>query len=181
MRRITTYQPTIVETALLILDDVVTGAVSVFYPHPYYHAFCAHRHRRSLYPALQHLERRYLVGARRRSGRAEWYLTAEGVKLVQRLKAKLAHARQGRWDGKWRLVVFDVPERIRDRRNFLRRELMALGFSQLQKSVWVTPYPLPEDFSAIVAELGLGKHFRIITADAIRDDRDLRSFFFPQT
>lgn len=179
MRRIVTYQPTLGETAIAILDELATATLAAFYPHPYYHKFCAHAHRRSLYNSLKRLEQRRLVGVERRGRREEWRLTSEGKKLARRLKMKLEQAGAQRWDKKWRLVVFDIPERIRDRRNFLRNELAALGLRQLQKSVWVTPYPLPEEFSEVVSELELGKHFRVVVAERISDDRDLRAVFFP--
>lgn len=179
MRRIISYQPTLGETALLILDELITATLGTFYPHPYYHAFCGHTQQRSFSAALKRLERKYLVGVKRKGRREEWHLTPEGEKLVGRLKLRLALARQKRWDGKWRLVIFDIPERIRDRRNFLRCELEMLGFHQLQKSVWVTPHSLPQGFDAIAAELGLNKHFRVVIAEAIQGDHDLREFFFP--
>ena len=179
MKLVVTYTPTLSEAVLLILDKIKAATIGAFYPHPYYHAYCSHMHRRSLYGALERLERRALVGIQRGRGREEWALTPEGEQLVQRLKTKLAYPRQQRWDGKWRLVIFDIAERIRDRRNFLRRELNAFGLYQLQKSVWVTPYPLPDDFSEIVVELELGKQFRIVTADRISQDSDLRAHFFP--
>lgn len=180
MRRIITYQPTLGETMLLILDEILSATVATFYPHPYYHKFCSHAHPRSIYRSLKLLERRYLIGARRRGGKEEWCLTPEGEKLVRRLKLRFISARQKHWDGKWRLVIFDVPERIRDRRNFLRRELDYLGFHQLQKSAWVTPYPLPLEFFEITKELEVDNHFRVITADSIEHDRDLRNLFFPK-
>lgn len=180
MRRIITFRPTLGETALAILDELVTATLAAFHPHPYYHTFCTHTRPKSLYNALNRLERKNLVGRRHQSGREEWHLTESGEKLVRRIKAKLSYNKQQRWDGKWRLVIFDVPERIRDRRNLLRKELSTLGFYQLQKSVWVTPYPLPEEFLEITAELGLVRHSRIISADAIRGDRDIRAFFFPR-
>lgn len=179
MRRVITYQLTLGETALAVLDAVTTATLATFYPHPYYHQFCVHAHRRSFYNALKRLERKHLVGAKQKDGREEWYLTDEGERLARRLKLKLEYARQRRWDGKWRLVAFDVPERIRGRRDFLRKELHALGCHQLQKSVWVTPHPLPGEFFEITAELGLGRHFRVVTAETISEDHDLRSIFFP--
>ncbi|MDP3727411.1 MAG: hypothetical protein Q8R35_02090 [bacterium] len=181
MRRITIFRPTLGETALAILGDLATATLATFYPHPYYHAFCAHARPKSFYNALRRLERKNFVGRRDRSGREEWHLTGAGEKLVHRIKVKLSYNKQQRWDGKWRLVIFDVPERIRDRRNLIRKELSTLGFYQLQKSVWVTPYPLPEKFLEIITELSLGRYFRIIGADAIRDDRDIRAFFFPRS
>lgn len=43
------------------------------------------------------------------------------------------------WDGKWRIVVFDLPENKRGLRNELRRQLRAAKFGGLQGSVWVSP------------------------------------------
>jgi phenylacetic acid degradation operon negative regulatory protein len=46
------------------------------------------------------------------------------------------------WDGKWRLVLFDIPEREMNLRTNLRRHLLARRFGYLQNSVWVSPHPL---------------------------------------
>jgi|SRR3989344_2813164 len=53
--------------------------------------------------------------------------------------------RPGRWDGKWRLVIFDVPEKHKKAREALRRKLKDLDFTRLQDSVWVTPYPCEDE------------------------------------
>jgi phenylacetic acid degradation operon negative regulatory protein len=47
-----------------------------------------------------------------------------------------------RWDGRWRLVLFDVPEARSSTRNKLRRYLQSRGFGYLQNSVWITPDPV---------------------------------------
>src|SRR6266545_239985 len=49
-----------------------------------------------------------------------------------------------RWDGRWRLIAFDVPEARRTVRNKLRRYLRERGFGFLQNSVWITPDPVTE-------------------------------------
>lgn len=179
MQRIITYRMTLGETAIAILDELATATAEVFYPHPYYHQFCAHAQRRSFQRALKRLERKHLIGIRTARGREEWYLTDSGEELARRLRLRLSTTSPKRWDGKWRLVIFDIPERVRGRRDFLRKELGDLGFHPLQKSVWVTPYPLPDEFSEFISDLALGKHFRIVTADHIRDDDDLRELFSP--
>ena len=46
------------------------------------------------------------------------------------------------WDGKWRLVLFDLPMERHVQRGRLRRYLRARGFGYLQGSVWVTPDPM---------------------------------------
>lgn len=46
------------------------------------------------------------------------------------------------WDGTWRIVLFDIPEKDRKIRGVLRRQLAAAHFGYLQNSVWVSPDPL---------------------------------------
>lgn len=46
------------------------------------------------------------------------------------------------WDGKWRLVLFDVPTGQNSHRDRLRRFLREKAFGYLQNSVWITPDPL---------------------------------------
>ncbi|MDF3058914.1 MAG: putative transcriptional regulator, PaaX family [Rariglobus sp.] len=43
------------------------------------------------------------------------------------------------WDGRWRLVIFDVPEEEGRKRVKLRRVLKRLRFGYLQNSVWLSP------------------------------------------
>ena len=55
-----------------------------------------------------------------------------------------------KWDGKWRFVVFDIPNKFRGRSNALRDKLKELGLYQFQKSVWVYPYPLENEIDFII-------------------------------
>ncbi|MFZ0827019.1 MAG: hypothetical protein WAO02_06325 [Verrucomicrobiia bacterium] len=50
-----------------------------------------------------------------------------------------------KWDGRWRLVLFDVPTTQNTYRDRLRRHLRDKGFGCLQNSVWVTPDSLAEE------------------------------------
>ena len=54
------------------------------------------------------------------------------------------------WDGRWRLVLFDVPTAQNSRRTRLRRYLRDKGFGYLQNSVWITPDSLEEERQILV-------------------------------
>jgi DNA-binding transcriptional regulator PaaX len=56
------------------------------------------------------------------------------------------HSTSHRSDGQKRLVCFDIPERDRAKRRWLRGELIASDYHQLQKSVWIGKTPLPQEF-----------------------------------
>lgn len=180
MKRIVSYRPTLGETILAILGDIAEGTFKTLYPHPYYHLFCRHSHPRSFYNSMQRLERKNLVGVRLKGGKEVWSLTAAGEKLAEGIKMKINLARHSRWDKKWRLIIFDIPEKTRSRRDCLRKELLNLDFCQLQKSVWVSPYPLPQEFGEIVSELDLGDDYRVVIAESINSDSDIKSRFFPE-
>jgi len=61
------------------------------------------------------------------------------------------------WDGLWRIVIFDVPEKHRRVRNILRRRLKEWGFNQWQKSVWASKKPLTDHLRNLVKQLGVEK------------------------
>src|SRR5439155_10688504 len=56
---------------------------------------------------------------------------------------------QRRWDGRWRLVLFDLPNAQSTLRNRLRMQLRRLGFGWLQNSVWISPDPLDTEKAAL--------------------------------
>lgn len=59
------------------------------------------------------------------------------------------------WDGKWRVVMYDIPENHRGSRNTLRRWLRRFGFGQWQMSVWVSPHPVTDGVDELLEKCGL--------------------------
>lgn len=82
------------------------------------------------------------------------------------------------WDGKWRIVMFDIREKRRAARSRLRLLLSGAGFLRLQDSVWVYPYPCDEFIGLIRAHLksGTGEMLSFV-AEALESDRRLREHF----
>lgn len=105
-------------------------------------------------------------------------LTPKGERFAALMhEGTLAPKRPKRWDRKWRLLIFDIPERRRGTREKIRSTLMTLGFIRLQDSVWVYPYDC-EDFILILkAECRIGKDVLYVIADHIENDRHLRRHF----
>jgi DNA-binding transcriptional regulator PaaX len=113
-----------------------------------------------------------------RDGKRFLRITPAGRKAFAYEQAKVALKNQKKkWDGRWRMIVFDVPERRRRIRNRLRAVMQEIGFSRLQDSVWVYPYDC-EDFIALLkAELKIGRDVLYAIADTIEHDKDLRRQF----
>ena len=65
-------------------------------------------------------------------------------------------------DGKLRLVIFDIPEKLKRNRNYFRRHLAEMGFKFQQQSVWVSPCPCEDLVRLVVKYHGLGKYVELI-------------------
>jgi len=82
-----------------------------------------------------------------------------------------------RWDKKWRLVAFDIPEDWRRARDALREKLRELGFIELQKSVFVFPYECKNEIEFLIEFFALRKHVRYGVLESIDNDLHLRKIF----
>lgn len=82
-----------------------------------------------------------------------------------------------RWDGNWRIVIFDIPEPLKKVRDALRFHLKNLGFLELQKSVFVYPFPCLPEIDQVVKFYNVRKHVRIITASSIDNEDELMQRF----
>jgi phenylacetic acid degradation operon negative regulatory protein len=101
---------------------------------------------------IAELEReKFLERKSRRLDHRIYRLTAEG--RLHALGGRDPQVQWARfWDGRWRLVLFDVPATENARRDRLRRTLQEQGFGYLQNSVWITPDALPQQLKRLRGE-----------------------------
>ena len=110
---------------------------------------------------------------------SQWELTDKGRRRARtyELRDLLLPKPPASWDGQWRLIIFDVPERARYLRNLLRRKLTGLGFTYLQRSVWIYPYPCQKVLADLTNRLGLeGDIVFTKTPRLFPEDRLLRKY-----
>jgi len=82
-----------------------------------------------------------------------------------------------RWDHKWRIVLFDVPEKYREGRDSLRTHLKNLGFFEYQKSVFVHPYECSGEIDFIIETYDLRRFVRFVLADFLDNELHLKAHF----
>lgn len=99
----------------------------------------------------------------------------ERVSLAQLLDMKLVVKKK--WDGRWRLVAFDIPEEKRGMRNLLRQCLKNWDFYRFQASVFISPYDCREEVEFLIRSCDGERYIRFIEAAHISRDRDLRKYF----
>ncbi len=95
--------------------------------------------------------------------------------LFEKEKAQLIKKRK--WDKRWRLVIFDIPERRKSVRFRLRDLMRDVGFVKLQASVWAFPYDCEEFVTLLKSELRVGKDVLYAIVEKIEYDKPLRQHF----
>ena len=109
------------------------------------------------------------------NGRQFLSLTKKGERKL--LYYQITEQKKMRWDGKWRVVIFDVWENARQKSNLLRSEIKDFGFIQLQRSVWIYPYPCAEFIELLKTALSFGKNIRYMIVESLDHDEKLRKHF----
>lgn len=94
------------------------------------------------------------------------------------IKALLdSRRKRQKWNSKWVLVFFDVPEQQRNKRDYLRKFLKDLGFYQYQKSVYLFPYECKNEIDLIRKITEGGKYLKYIIAERIEDEEIAKAHF----
>lgn len=100
-------------------------------------------------------------------------LTDAGKKIIGCILKK-KKILEKRWDGKYRLVIFDIPENKNKVRNWLREELYLLNYIQLQKSVFIGKYPLTSDIISDIKQRHIHNNVNYLMVDKVFNKRRLR-------
>src|SRR3989344_2401156 len=82
-----------------------------------------------------------------------------------------------KWDKKWRVLIFDIPESRRSDRDNIRYALVSIGFMRLQDSVWVYPYNCEDIISLLKADTETGENVLYMIVDAIENDEPIKKYF----
>ena len=116
--------------------------------------------RHNLSSILYRLQQQGLVERKGQIRKSLWCVTERGMTHLAREKVKREEIQK---DGVTRLVIFDVPERERNKRDMIRAELVECNFQQLQKSVWIGECPLPKTFVTLIDDLQLKSSVHIFS------------------
>ena len=113
-----------------------------------------------------------------KDGSVKIILTKEGQKKALKFKLdEMEIKKPVKWDGEWRVVIFDIPERFKKAREALRMKLKDLGFLELQKSVLVLPYECEDEIDFIVEVFLIRPFVRFVRAKSFTNEEQLKIKF----
>ena len=105
-------------------------------------------------------------------------LTKDGEKKALRFKIdEMEIKKPPKWDGEWRIVIFDIPDRFKKAREALRKKLKDLGFIKLQESVFVFPYECEDEINFITEVFLIRPFVRFMRVKSFTNEEQIRLKF----
>lgn len=150
---------------------------------PYYYKRRLQGWPREIHPCrikqeLKRMQERGWIIEAEKQGKTFLKLTKKGRLQALYKKIQTIDKKQKKlWDGKWRIAIFDIPEKGRRERNVIRRTLKTVGFLQLQKSVYIYPHEIPGEVITYLKTSGLLSFIRFARIDRMDDVKNLKKWF----
>jgi phenylacetic acid degradation operon negative regulatory protein len=82
-----------------------------------------------------------------------------------------------KWDEKWRIIIFDVPNRKSKNRHAFTEKLKELGFVMIQKSVWAYPFECYKEVAILRKFYEIERYLSYFEAVEIEDEAEWRRRF----
>lgn len=124
------------------------------------------------------LEKKGLIKKKTTNGEDYYSLTMLGNKRAKKYQLdSMKIEEQKKWDGLWRLVMFDIPEDKKMARRGINLILKKLGCVQYQKSVFITPYPCTKEIDFVGECFDARKYIRVVIARGVEGVEQIKKAF----
>ena len=129
--------------------------------------------------AIKRLNNKRLVALTQKGDNLYIEITENGKKLIKNFDYdNLILLRPKKWDKKWRLVIFDIPEKKKKERRAFSVKLKDLGFYPLQESVFIYPYDCRDEIDFVCSFLSIDHYVNYCVVDILdKKEGELRKFF----
>lgn len=162
---------TLTEKILIVIDGLIKeSAAGLTYPHIGLGKYFKKYHG-SFYQAIYDLKKRGYLEEVEDKGKKFLKLTSKGrLKIIKKRFL-------GKWDGSWRIVAFDIPEKRKKTRDLFRFKLSELGGKPIQKSVWITPNDISSELEDLLDILNLEENVDYFISKAVTNEEKYMDMF----
>ncbi|OGI21237.1 MAG: hypothetical protein A3J06_01530 [Candidatus Moranbacteria bacterium RIFCSPLOWO2_02_FULL_48_19] len=126
-------------------------------------------------------KKQFIEIVKEKNGKIQVRLTNKGKKRLAEYSLDMLEIKKPeKWDGKWRVLMFDIPAHPKKydyARDALRDKVKELGFYQIQKSVWVYPYECEDELLFIAEVFKVQQYIEILTVEKLLHENLVRKKF----
>ncbi|HET7615945.1 MAG TPA: phenylacetic acid degradation operon negative regulatory protein PaaX [Bacillales bacterium] len=129
----------------------------------------------SVRAAISRMNKQGWVKSRRVGNKSYYRLSERGVRRINEAAKRIFKLQPDDWDGKWRMLMYTIPEEKRQIRDELRKEIVWSGFGMLSSGLWISPNRLEKQVRDLIDKYEIAPyvHFFISEYEGPRKSRNL--------
>lgn len=116
---------------------------------------------------IKRLERQELISIEEKDNKISLQITEKGKRRLLEYDFENIEIKRKKRDGKWRIIIFDIPEGKKKNRDAFRRKLLQLDCVRLQDSVFVSAYPCKDEIDFLSNYLNISDFVTLLTVGKI--------------
>ncbi|MDQ6597178.1 phenylacetic acid degradation operon negative regulatory protein PaaX [Bacillus salipaludis] len=107
--------------------------------------------------------------------RSYYFLTKQGIDRIEEAGNRIFKLNPSEWDGKWRVLMYTIPEEKRQIRDELRQELLWSGFGSFSNACWISPNNLEKEVKLLIEKYDISEYVDFFVSEYIgpRDNKTL--------
>lgn len=104
-------------------------------------------------------------------------ISENGQKKLLKFNIDDMELKEKSWDGRWRIIIYDIFSKKRRERELFRRTLKRLKFLQLQKSVYLTPFECRNEIEYLRQVCNIDKEVLILMVSGLENEKAYKEYF----
>lgn len=129
--------------------------------------------RQDLGRIIKRLQKQEMIAVKERNEKVLIEITEKGRRRLLEYDFEKVERKSKKRDGKWRLIIFDIPEGKKKSRDAFRKKLIQIGCIRFQDSVFVSAFPCKDEIDFLSHYLEISDFVTLLTVDSIERGEEL--------
>lgn len=108
--------------------------------------------------AVSRMVKQGWIQSEKQGNKSYYFLTDRGVQRMDEAANRIYKMKPNEWDGKWRILMYTIPEDKRQLRDDLRKELLWSGFGSFSSGCWISPNDLEKQINRLVEKYDIDEY-----------------------
>ncbi|MFE3973665.1 MULTISPECIES: phenylacetic acid degradation operon negative regulatory protein PaaX [unclassified Peribacillus] len=108
--------------------------------------------------AVSRMVKQGWIQSEKQGNKSYYFLTDRGVQRMDEAANRIYKMKPNDWDGKWRVLMYTIPEDKRQLRDDFRKELIWSGFGSFSSGCWISPNNLEKQIHRLIEKYDINEY-----------------------
>ena len=108
--------------------------------------------------AVSRMVKQGWIQSEKKGNKSHYFLTERGISRMDEAANRIYKMKPDDWDGKWRILMYTIPEEKRQLRDDFRKELLWSGFGNFAHGCWISPNDLEKEIYLLIDKYDISEY-----------------------